>query len=68
MNKPDQYRARLNDDLRFNAETLDFLRRRVEPFLDRTGIQTRTPLALLQEAYLQGVRDATDILSEGIRD
>lgn len=47
----------------FTAEMLDLIRRRTEPFLDNIGLQT-TPLAhIVQEVYLQGLKDAIDALN-----
>jgi hypothetical protein len=41
---------------------VDFLRRRTMPFLDGNGMD-RPLSTVLQEAYLQGIRDAVDILT-----
>lgn len=46
----------------FTADQLDFLRRRTLPFIERGG--TRYSIEhLLQEAYLQGLRDASEVLA-----
>lgn len=46
---------------RYTEEQVDFLRRRTVPFLDRSGLDK--PLwHLLQEAYLQGLKDATNVI------
>ena len=37
-----------------------FCQRRVRPFLDRTGVTTRSVEFLMCEAYLQGIKDAAD--------
>lgn len=44
---------------RYTPEQREFLSRRTRPFLDAVGIN-RPITVLLQEAYLQGVRDAVD--------
>lgn len=50
---------------RYTPEEQDFLRRRTLPFIDRGG--TRYSLEhLLQEAYLQGLRDAVEATSTHI--
>lgn len=43
---------------KLNAVELDFVKRRIEPFINAIGLQTRTIEQLLIEAYLQGMRDA----------
>jgi len=59
-----QYTASLpKKPVSFTQDQLDFLERRTTPFLNWSGI--RKPIShLLQEAYLQGVRDAVDVLGE----
>lgn len=50
------------DKMRLTFEVRSLIERRTRPFLDNVGIER--PIAhLLQEAYLQGLRDALDALS-----
>ena len=48
---------------RLAPEHRDFLRRRTAPFLDNVGLD-RPLSSLLQEAYLQGIKDAMQVLQE----
>jgi len=41
----------------------DFLRRRTRPFLDSVGVE-RSLTFLLEEVYLQGMRDAVQTIEE----
>jgi hypothetical protein len=50
-------------ELRFTPEQWDFLRRRTRPFLDSIGIERSLPF-LLEEAYLQGMKDAMQVVEE----
>jgi hypothetical protein len=62
MSGETKYRARAMD-VQFTSDERYFLWRRTIPFLDRIGLSK--PLEhLLREAYLQGLADATDILTE----
>jgi hypothetical protein len=61
--KPAKYIARLNTKQRFSPEFLSFLHRRTEPFLDRVGLDRPISL-LLQEAYLQGIKDAVEVMAK----
>ena len=47
----------------FTSEMLDLMERRVGPFMDKLGLQTRPLSHLMQEAYLQGIKDACDALA-----
>jgi hypothetical protein len=60
--KAERYTARANDE-RFTSDERDFLWRRTIPLLDRVGL-SKPITHLLQEAYLQGLRDASDVLLE----
>lgn len=42
-------------------EFLDLIRRRTMPFLDRNGLSRPLPF-LLEEAYLQGMKDAAQAM------
>lgn len=57
------YLARVprGDKLRLTFEMRSLIERRTRPFLDNVGIE-RPIAALLQEAYLQGLRDAIDAM------
>lgn len=55
------YTARAGN-LKFNQDMVDFLRRRTTPFLDSNGLD-RPISQVLQEVYLQGIRDAVDVMS-----
>lgn len=48
----------------FTAEMLDLIRRRTMPFLDGFGLTTRPLAHIVQEAYLQGLKDACDALEQ----
>ena len=61
--KPAKYTARLNTEQRFSREFLAFLNRRTSPFLDRVGLD-KPILHLLQEAYMQGIKDAVDVMGD----
>lgn len=54
---------RVNGAMRLTAEQRDFLRRRTRPFLDSVGVERPLPF-LLEEAYLQGMRDAAQTMQE----
>ncbi len=56
------YRARTGEAYPFSSEMLDLMRRRTMPFLDVIGLQTRPLADIVQEAYLQGIKDACDAL------
>lgn len=49
--------------IRLTPEMRDFLRRRTRPFLDSNGVERSLPF-LLEEAYLQGLRDAVQTMEE----
>lgn len=51
-------------NLRLNRDERDFLTRRVRPFLDHGSVQTRSLSHLMQEAYLQGLRDAAETMRD----
>lgn len=46
----------------FSSEMIDLMRRRTMPFLDGVGLATRPLAQIVQEAYLQGIKDACDAL------
>ena len=46
----------------FSAEMLDLIHRRTMPFLNVLGLQTKPIAHIVQEAYLQGLKDACDAL------
>lgn len=49
--------------LPLTSELRDFLRRRTMPFMDQIGVER--PLAfVLEEVYLQGMRDAVQAMTE----
>jgi len=58
--KRDGYFCTISTD-RYSEDQRDFLRRRTLPFLDVSGLD-KPIWHLLQEAYLQGLRDATDVI------
>lgn len=53
-------------NLRLSPDQRDFLRRRTRPFLDSNGVERSLPF-LLEEAYIQGLRDATQVLTETVQ-
>ena len=53
------YRA-VRSEYQPTGEYLEFIRRRTEPFLDSFSIGRRPLGVLLGEAYMQGLRDATE--------
>lgn len=65
MSARDKYTASLpKKPAVYSSDQREFLERRTRPFLD--GIGVGKPLVhLLQEAYLQGVRDTVDVLEVG---
>lgn len=60
MSKAARYTARYSG-LKVTSQDRDFLRRRTQPFLDSVGLD-RPISMLLEEVYLQGLRDAADAL------
>lgn len=54
---------RVRNDLKLTPEMRDLLRRRTSPFLDSVGIERPLPF-LLEEAYLQGMRDAVQAMTK----
>ena len=58
-----RYYAKLSD-LRLSPEQADMVRRRTQPFLEWDGLSTRPLSVLLQEAYLQGFKDAVQCYEE----
>ena len=55
--------ARANPDIRLTADMRALVRRRTMPFLDMIGIDR--PLSfVLEEVYLQGMRDAAQAITE----
>lgn len=59
--RKDGYILRISTD-KYTPEQVEFLRRRTLPFLDVSGLD-KPIWHLLQEAYLQGLKDATDVLN-----
>jgi len=53
-----------NRKIKMTAEMRDFLRRRTMPFLDANGLTTRPLNFVLEEVYLQGMRDAVQAMEE----
>jgi len=47
---------------RYPPEITEFLYRRVRALLDQAGLQSRTLEHILAEAYVQGIRDAVDVM------
>lgn len=60
--KRDGYKVSISTD-QYTPEQRDLLRRRTLPFLDVSGLD-KPIWHLLQEAYLQGLRDATDVINQ----
>jgi hypothetical protein len=56
-----KYTASLNSDLRLTPEQASLVIDRTAPFLDRFGMDRPITL-LLQEAYMQGMRDTLEAL------
>lgn len=54
--------AMVDSSLRLSAEQREFLERRTRPFLDVSGME-RPIVVLLEEAYLQGIRDCVQVLT-----
>jgi hypothetical protein len=59
---PNAYHAVLNPSFRVTPTERDFLSRRTMPFLDRHALETRTLETILQEVYMQGMRDTLEAL------
>ncbi len=58
----ERYIASYSDEsLKLSAEMRSLIERRTRPFLAHTGID-RPISVLMQEAYLQGMRDAVDAM------
>ena len=60
--KTNEYR--LKGSTEYPEGVTDFVHRRVRPFLDRFGTQTRSLEHLMAEAYLQGTKDAVNVMRE----
>ena len=60
--KYNQYR--LHGMTEHRSEIVDLAYRRVRPFLDQSGMQTRTLEHLMAEAYMQGIKDAVSANEE----
>lgn len=60
----DEYARTIWPPLELTTEQLDLLRRRTEPFLDDTGLR-RPLLVVLQEVYMQGMKDAAQAFEVG---
>lgn len=56
----DQYK--LHGMTEWRDEIVDLANRRVRPFLDQAGLQTRSVEHLMAEAYMQGIKDAVAAL------
>lgn len=54
---------RLCGESSYADAVVDLACRRVRPFLDRAGTQTRSLEHLMAEAYMQGIKDAADAMS-----
>jgi hypothetical protein len=58
-----QYHVYAGDRHRVSREIADLADRRTRPFIDHSGIDR--PLSMLmQEAYLQGIKDAVQAMDE----
>lgn len=55
-------RYKLNGSTEYRDDVVDLARRRVAPFLDTMGVQTRSLERLLCEAYMQGIKDAVQTM------
>lgn len=55
-------RGRAQDELIISPELRDLISRRTRPFLDHVGLHNRSISFLLEEAYLQGLRDAAQTM------
>lgn len=49
--------------MKLSQEMRDFLRRRTRPFLSYNGVERSLPF-LLEEAYLQGIRDVMQVIED----
>ena len=57
-----KFDAARHSSLKLSAQQRDLLRRRTMPFLDTVGIDHPLPF-LLEEAYLQGMRDTIQAMT-----
>jgi hypothetical protein len=55
---------RLQGESTYSDDTVSLAYRRVRPFLDRAGTQTRSLEHLMAEAYMQGIKDAADAVTK----
>ena len=58
----EKYRAGREKVYPFTEEMLDLMHRRTMPFLNGLALTTRPIAHIVQEAYLQGIKDACDAL------
>jgi hypothetical protein len=56
-------KAKANNRLKLTPDLQDFLRRRTTPFFDANGL-SRPISFVLEEVYLQGMRDAVQTMEE----
>ena len=61
MGGKDQYHLYAGDRRRHSREIADLADRRTRPFIDHAGID-RPLSTLMQEAYLQGIKDAVQAM------
>lgn len=62
LGRPPEGQYRIAGTVRVSSELDDLITRRIAPFLDRAGVDTRPLSFLLKEAYRQGLVDAVDAM------
>jgi hypothetical protein len=63
LGRPPEGQYRIAGQVKVAREFEDLMGRRVAPFLDRAGVDTRPLSFLLKEAYRQGLVDAVDAMT-----
>jgi hypothetical protein len=63
LGRPPQGQYRIAGQVKVEREFEDLMGRRVAPFLDRHGVDTRPLSFLLKEAYRQGLVDAVEAMT-----
>lgn len=62
--RPPEGQYRTTGSYKVPKEITEMATRRTRPFLDSVGIDARPLGHVLNEVYLQGMKDAVDVLSE----
>ena len=59
----DEYARLIWPPLELAPEWRDLIRRRTQPFLDSVGLNSRSLSFVLEEVYMQGLKDAAQVFT-----